>query len=155
MNIFSSLFNNNSGLKECPRCVGKGHVDWDDIKRLRRELRWVPGVCAYCNGTGKVDSGIERNVSVDTTYLVANLDEVERKKILKRDPDAIARGKHYEETVDTFINQIVYLHFEGSLTPLQISEFFLIGRGDSDDHEKEQQDMIDYIERVIESRGRN
>ena len=40
-----------SNLIDCPRCLGKGHVDLQDIKRLRRELFWEPGPhCAYCDG---------------------------------------------------------------------------------------------------------
>ncbi len=42
----------------CPRCLGKGHVDNvdnvdnEDIKRLKKELYWAPGPCAYCVGIG-------------------------------------------------------------------------------------------------------
>jgi hypothetical protein len=39
---------------ECPRCLGKTDVDWDDIKRLQLELFWVPGPCRYCEGSGKL-----------------------------------------------------------------------------------------------------
>ena len=41
---------------ECPRCLGKKHVDQDDIIRLNREEQWLPGPCAYCNELGIVDS---------------------------------------------------------------------------------------------------
>jgi hypothetical protein len=112
-------------------------------------------MCAYCNGTGKVDCGIESNVPVDASYLVANVDEAERKRILEGHPDAIERGKQYEDAVNSFINQIAYLYFEGGLTALQISKFFLIGKDDLDNYEKEQQDMIDYVEHVIEMRSKN
>jgi hypothetical protein len=40
-------------------------------------------MCAYCNGTGKVDCGIESNVPVDASYVVANLDETERNGLSK------------------------------------------------------------------------
>jgi hypothetical protein len=157
MNIFNRLFNNNNSnnTKECPRCLGKGNVDWDDIKRLNQELKWIPGKCAYCNGKGTVENSIENNVPVDASYLVLNLEEAERKKILEGDHDAIERGKLHENSVDNFINQIAYLYFEGGLTPLQISKFFLIGNDDSDNYEKEQQDMIDYVEKVVEKRSKN
>jgi hypothetical protein len=154
MRIFSRLFNKDHNRKECLRCLGKGHVDWDDIKRLDQELKWIPGKCAYCNGTGNVDSGIERNVPVDASYLVVNMDDAERKRILDGDSDANERGKQYADAVNTFINQIAYLYFEGGLTPLQISNFFLIGKDDSKNYKKEQQDMIDYVQRVIEKRSK-
>jgi serine/threonine protein kinase len=46
----------------CPRCLGKGFVDENDIKRLKREFEWIPGNCAYCDGVGKVTQ--EKAVSV-------------------------------------------------------------------------------------------
>lgn len=155
MIIFNRLFRNNKNLKECPRCLGKGNVDWDDIKRLHQELKWIPGICAYCNGTGKVDSGIEGNVPVDASYLVINLEEEERKRIVNGHPDAIERGKQYEDAMDNFIKQISYLHFKGSLTPLQIADFFLIGKNDPDNYEKEQQDLMEFVKSVIKKRDRN
>jgi len=54
-------------FKECPRCLGKGNVDWDDIKRLKRESDWEPGPCAYCHGSGKVDQNIVDQVPVDAS----------------------------------------------------------------------------------------
>lgn len=155
MNLFNRLFGRNQNLIECPRCLGKGLVDWDDIKRLNQELKWIPGKCAYCNGTGKVDSGIESNVPVDASYLVINLHEEERKRIINGNPDAIERGKQYEDAVDNFIEQITYLHFEGGLTPLQIAKFFLIGNNDSNESKREEEDLIDYIEEVIEKKDKN
>lgn len=152
MNFLTRLFGKNEELKQCPRCLGKGHVDLNDIKRLNRELQWNPGQCAYCNGSGKVDSKIESTVPVDAAYLVLNLTEHERKKVINGHPDAIERGKKYEEAVHTFINQITYLHFEGRLTPAQIARFFLIGDNETDNAEK-RQEMIDYIQRVIEKRS--
>ena len=154
MSLFNRLFSRNEDLKECPRCLGKGQVDWDDIKRLNQNLKWIPGKCAYCNGTGKVDKRIESNVSVDASYLVIGLEEEERKRIINGHPDAIERGKQFEDAVDNFIDQIAYLHFEGGLTPLQIAKFFLIGKNDSDEYEKEERELIDYVERVIEKQGK-
>lgn len=155
MSIFNKLFSKNQSFKECPRCLGKGHVDWDDIKRLHQELKWLPGMCAYCNGVGKVDRLIENNVPVDASYLVTNIEEEERKRIISGHPDAIERGKKYENAVNLFIDQITYLHFEGGLSPLKIAEFFLIGLNDSDNYEKELQDLIDYVVHVIEKKREN
>ena len=42
-------------MVQCPRCLGKTHVDQEDIRRLGREMEWIPGPCAYCEGTGKVE----------------------------------------------------------------------------------------------------
>ena len=85
-------------FKECPRCLGKGHVDPNDIKRLKRESEWLPASCAYCNGSGKVDWGMEDKVPVDVSYLVMDLTENERKKIAAGDQDAIERAKRAYES---------------------------------------------------------
>jgi hypothetical protein len=152
MTLFNKIFGKSQSLKECPRCLGKGHVDWNDIKRLNRELRWIPGTCAYCNGTGKVDLEIENNVPVDTSFLVINLPEYERKRIINGHPDAIERGKQYDGQVEVFINQISYLYFDARLKPLQIAEFFLIGSEDSDSYEDRKQELLDYIEKVVQKK---
>lgn len=52
MNFLNRIFRRN--MVECPRCLGKGEVDLEDIKRLKKELFWAPGRCAYCNGNCKV-----------------------------------------------------------------------------------------------------
>jgi hypothetical protein len=152
MSLFRNLFGNNRSLKECPRCLGKGHVDWDDIRRLNQELRWMPGTCAYCNGSGEVDNKIEHNVPVDASYLVVNLEEEERKKIISGHPDALERGKQHDEQVETFINQICYLHFDNGLNCERIAKFFLIGLEESHSYQKAKEELIDYAERVIQKR---
>ena len=41
----------------CPRCLGKGFVDLNDIKRLDRENEWDQGYCRYCDAQGFVERG--------------------------------------------------------------------------------------------------
>ncbi len=50
---------------KCPRCLGNGYVDLNDIKRLKKELDWLPGQCTYCHGKGKVSYHKLVTVSVD------------------------------------------------------------------------------------------
>jgi hypothetical protein len=45
----------NDNQVTCPRCLGKGFVDDDDIKRLNHVGEWLEGTCAYCDGIGIVD----------------------------------------------------------------------------------------------------
>ncbi|MDH7464153.1 hypothetical protein QEG73_22845 [Chitinophagaceae bacterium 26-R-25] len=149
MNLFKGLFSSTSPSKECPRCLGKGHVDWDDIKRLKQELKWKPGSCAYCNGTGKVHPGIEENVPVDTSYLVTNLPEGERKRILAGNPEALERGRSYEDRFDVFIDQVKFLHLIGKLTPAQIAEFYMIDERNPESYETKKQELEEYFEKVI------
>ena len=44
-----------NGTIICPKCLGKGDVDNDDIKRLSMGDNLIPGVCLYCNGFGLVN----------------------------------------------------------------------------------------------------
>ena len=72
----------------CPRCLGKGHVDEEDIIRLNRQGKWRPGVCAYCSGSGKVSNEVLSRVPVDARHLTTNLPESVRDAIIndpKRD----------------------------------------------------------------------
>jgi serine/threonine protein kinase len=64
----AELLNRNS-LHTCPRCIGKGHVDLSDIKRLNMELFWAPGACAYCEGKGKVSSERLNDKAIDDVNL--------------------------------------------------------------------------------------
>lgn len=51
------MINLNKDEMFCPRCVGKGFVDLNDIKRLDREDVWGMGYCRYCDGQGFVERG--------------------------------------------------------------------------------------------------
>ncbi len=52
--------------KFCPRCVGKGFVDENDIKRLKSGYNWTSGVCGFCKGTGYVDRSDTRDPRLGT-----------------------------------------------------------------------------------------
>ena len=49
---------------ECPRCLGKGHVDQADILRLGMETAWAPGPCLYCRRRGNVSEQYARKHDV-------------------------------------------------------------------------------------------
>lgn len=46
---------NEKGIITCPRCLGKGTVEAEDIERLSMKLFWEPGECQYCEGVGLVN----------------------------------------------------------------------------------------------------
>jgi hypothetical protein len=48
---------------KCPRCYGKGFVDYRDINRLGMRSKWSPGSCNYCGGSGKVSAEVARRKS--------------------------------------------------------------------------------------------
>jgi len=84
MSLFSRLFKRSqlSVPLSCPRCLGKGHVDADDIIRLKQQGKWTTGTCAYCKGSGAVDEEMLSKVPVDATYLTTNLSELEREAVV-------------------------------------------------------------------------
>ncbi|MCF3107397.1 hypothetical protein LL912_01260 [Niabella sp. CC-SYL272] len=156
MNFFRKLFGTDkpSVLIKCPRCLGKGRVDQEDIRRLKQELIWSPGSCAYCNGTGTVDPEVVKNVPPNACFLITNLPEKERKKILNGHPDALERGRRYEEEIRQFIEQISYLHFKKGLNALDIAGFFLTGKELMETYETEKQELLLFIEEVVQNEKR-
>lgn len=140
---------------DCPRCLGKGNVDWDDIKRLGQELKWLPGECAYCNSTGKVTSEMLSKISVDNMYLTTDITADERQKLINKDSDALERAAYYEMEVNGFIKQVEYLYFNANLNVGTIVEFYLIAKTELEISPSEKEKFIDYIERIIEHKKAN
>ncbi len=100
MSIFN--FFKRSDIK-CPRCLGKGFVDLEDIIRLNRQLKWVPAPCAYCNASGRVEKEILSKVAVDCMYLTIDLPESVIEKIKQGDTETIEKGKERERFIDHLI----------------------------------------------------
>ncbi|WP_042278775.1 hypothetical protein [Nonlabens tegetincola] len=146
MNFIKEIFNKKK--IDCPRCLGKGNVDWEDIKRLNKELKWRPGKCAYCNGKGKINESFENKVAVDTTYLTSDLNKDERNRIISGNEQALLRGILFEKKTDDFINQVEFLKSRGNLSAKEITEFYLIPENEISRDEKEE--LEDYIKRIIE-----
>lgn len=153
MSLFDRLFGKRVPLIQCPRCLGKGHVDIDDIKGLKKELKWQPGSCAYCEGRGKVKPEMLNKVAVDETYLTTDLSREERQRLIDRDAEALGRGRIFEEETIRFIREINFLHSIGKLDPEKIAEFYLKARfteeWDKQFYEQKNKELIDYINRVI------
>lgn len=125
MHLFKWLFKKKENSVSCPRCLGKGHVDRYDIKRLQMELKWKPGTCAYCNGVGKVGPDMVANVPVDELYLTTNLSDRERLRLINREPEAIMRAISYEQSLENFIEEVRDLHFSENLNAEEIALYYL------------------------------
>ncbi|MEP6844779.1 MAG: hypothetical protein ABI861_02200 [Panacibacter sp.] len=150
MSLISKLF---GGQKiDCPRCLGKGEVDRDDIKRFNKELKWIPGKCAYCYGTGKVSSRMASKVKADNTYLTTDIPQEERKRLFNADFGAIQRADYYDAQIDNFIKRIEYLYFVGNIDAHKIADFYLIPKPDSEITVEERQEIFEYVEKVIEKK---
>ena len=150
--IFFRFFLNNPKV-ECPRCLGKGHVDWNDIRRLKRELIWIPGKCAYCNGKGKVSAKTVAELNPDTAYLTLDTSKEERKRLINKDKGALHRAEFLDSFLEDFIKQVEYLHSVGNLDAKQIHNFFLIAKDEANSDEEEKREMLKYIEKIIRKKN--
>lgn len=147
MGLFDNVF---GGKKvECPRCLGKGHVDQADIKRLNMELRWLPGSCAFCEGTGQVSPKMAVDVPVNEAYLSADLSKEERKRFLSNEEGAMRRARQSDEIVNRLINEVRYLHFKGGMSPEKILGFYFLDSENSETHPEEKKDFLTYIHNIL------
>ena len=150
MRFLIRLFNSNK--VDCPRCLGKGVVDVKDIKRLKKELYWAPGKCAYCNGAGKVPSKRISTINFDTEYLTIDLPKGERKKLIKGDVEALQRAKEYQAETEKIIKEIEYFHYIKNQEANQIADYFLRKYRIPDISTTERQELLEYIETVIKNK---
>lgn len=153
MSFINKLF--NKPKVDCPRCLAKGSVDWDDIKRLGKELKWLPGECAYCNGAGKVFSKMLSKLSADTTYLTTDISQDEREKLINNDSEALKRAGYYDKEINGFIKQIEYLYFTANLDVNMITEFYLISTTEPEMSVIEKEEFVNYVMRIIDHKKRS
>jgi transcriptional regulator NrdR family protein len=137
---------------DCPRCLGKGNVDLQDIKRLHKELYWGTGKCAYCNGVGKVPSKIALSECVEITYLTTDLSKRERKKLLNGNKRALQRAKQFQTDLDEIAKQIEHLYYTENLEPDKIAEHLIEKYGRRKYSAEDIQQTIEYVEKVIKSK---
>jgi len=153
MSILNRFFRRN--MIECPRCLGKGEVDLEDIKRLKKELFWAPGKCAYCNGVGKVTPDRIEKLPADFEYLTTDLPSSERFKVINGDEDALNRAWKFREQVHGFIEEIVQLYYIDNKEPGEIADYFFQKHGQFVYSDSERNEIIDYVEKVIKSKRKS
>ena len=151
MGLFDKIFRNTSVRVECPRCLGKGHVDQQDIKRLKKELKWKPASCAYCNGTGKVNPELLEKLPVDTSYLTVERSVKEYKKLVSGDVDALSRAKKFDLDYDSLIKLIKDYYLLSNWDTNQIANFLHSAYPDTYNTVNARQELIDYINLVIKN----
>ena len=153
MSFLNRIFRSN--MVKCPRCLGKGEVDNEDIKRLKKELFWVPGKCAYCNGNGKIPRDRIEKVSVDFEYLTTDLPSWERHKVINQDAEALKRADTFKEFVLDLIQDIERLYYIENMESSQIADHLLEQHSQQGGTGLERQEIIEYIENVITSKRKN
>lgn len=139
-------------MVDCPRCLGKGKVDLDDIKRLKKELFWRPGKCAYCNGVGKVPPDRIEKLSADFEYLTTDLPSWERYKVINGDGEALQRASEYKELVQKIIQEIEHLYYIENKEPNEIADHLFHQQDRNVYSEPGKQEIVSYIEKVIKSK---
>lgn len=153
MSFFGKFFKRSNDQITCPRCLGKGYVDENDIKRLKKEMQWLPGNCAYCNGLKTVDADLVNKVPVDLSYLTTELSATERRKLKSNDKDAMERASNHDATINEFVDHVVQLYFVENMEVEEIVEHFLQPKPISDSENKQYQqvkiELMDYIAKII------
>ena len=150
MSFINRIFRSN--MIECPRCLGKGRVDLADIKRLNKELFWAPGKCAYCNGIGKVPPDRIEKLNVDFEYLTTDLQSWERHKVINGDKDALNRANEFKEVIQKTIEEIVHLYYIENKESREIADHLFNKQDRFVYSNSEKQELIQYVEKVIESK---
>jgi len=136
-------------MVDCPRCLGKGHVDVQDIMRLKKELFWLPGKCAYCNGIGKVPPDRVEKISVDFEYLTNDLPSWERHKVINGDSDALKRASMSKAVTQKIVGLIIQQYFTENQEPKQIADHIFDNYSRLVNSPDQKQSLIEYIETVI------
>ena len=137
----------NKDFIDCPRCLGKGYVDLNDIKRLRRELYWEPGPhCAYCDGKKIVAFDFASKINPDDWFITSDVDKLLLKRYLKREPKAIREVKKMEDFMVGLVNCIYHLYVNEDKNRSEIVDLLI---KDSGVPKKEAEEYVDKVIRAI------
>lgn len=140
---------------ECPRCLGKGFVDDQDIKRLQKELIWLPGECAYCSGKRIINPNLLEKIPFDLSYLTTDLSEADRKSLFDSDPETLEMSRYFELEVLSFIQQVEFLHFKAQLDAKLIFDFYTTCFHSIMFDELDENELLNYIQSIIEHKRSN
>ena len=134
-------------LIDCPRCLGKGHVDIQDIKRLRRELFWEPGpICAYCDGKKVVELNFATNINADDWFITSDVDQELLQRYLDKDQKVIAEAREMEENIRLIANFIYNLYINEDKNREEIVNLLI---QDIKITKKEAADYVDHVIKLI------
>lgn len=148
MTIFKTLFRKKK--LECPRCLGKKFVDWEDIRRLNNLLKWTPAPCAYCNASGKVDQEMLSKVAVNNAYLTIDLPEAEMEKIKNGDEEILEKARQHELFIDNLIKFAEDHYVSQNMNAENIADLYLKTEDEKALFSVERKNLIAYIEKIIE-----
>lgn len=110
---------------DCPRCLGKGYIDKNDIKRLRREYFWNPGKCAFCKEKKKVQLSFATKINADDWFICINTNENELEKYIARDKSMVDHVNHCEKQIYHMGDFIMYNHIGRGISEQKVLELFI------------------------------
>lgn len=148
MTFFNFLFKKSH--IECPRCLGKAFVDWDDIRRLNKVLKWTPAPCAYCLGSGKVNKEMLLKVPVDYTYLTIDLPESEMDRIKERHEETLEKGRIHELFLDNLIKYAEDHYLNHTMDAESIADLYLRNENETALFTLDKKNIIQYFQKIIE-----
>lgn len=153
MKFFNRIFRKN--WITCPRCLGKGHVDQQDITRLKMEIFWKSGKCAYCKGNGIVPPEGPQRVSPDLAYLSLDLPFEERNRLIRGDKAALERAAEFNMFFLDMVASIEQLYFSENRLPEDIAHQLFVLSDKQQYTAAEKQEMVRYIEKIVSLKKRN
>lgn len=148
MTFFNFLFKKSH--IECPRCLGKAFVDWDDIRRLNKVLKWTPAPCAYCLGSGKVNKEMLLKVPVDYTYLTIDLPESEMDRIKEGHEETLEKGRIHELFLDNLIKYAEDHYLNHTMDAESIADLYLRTENETALFTLAKKNIIQYFQKIIE-----
>lgn len=148
MTFFNFLFKKSH--IECPRCLGKAFVDWDDIRRLNKVLKWTPAPCAYCLGSGKVNKEMLLKVPVDYTYLTIDLPESEMDRIKEGHEETLEKGRIHELFLDNLIKYAEDHYLNHTMDAESIADLYLRTQNETALFTLDKKNIIQYFQKIIE-----
>lgn len=148
MTFFNFLFKKSH--IECPRCLGKAFVDWDDIRRLNKVLKWTPAPCAYCLGSGKVNKEMLLKVPVDYAYLTIDLPESEMDRIKEGHEETLEKGRIHELFLDNLIKYAEDHYLNHTMDAESIADLYLRTENETALFTLAKKNIIQYFQKIIE-----
>lgn len=125
---------NKNKLIDCPRCLGKGHVDKQDVIRLRRIFYWMPGPhCAFCNGLKRVELSFASRFNADDWYITSDLSLEEYQKYIDKDPDLLKELEAHEHYITNISNIIIQYHYRLKLSKEDTRKIIMDSFGSNDE----------------------
>jgi len=104
-------------LIDCPRCLGKGHVDKQDVIRLRRIFFWTPGPhCAFCNGLKRVELSFASRFNANDWFITSDLSLEMYQKYIDKDPELLAQLEGQEHYIQSISQLIIQYHYRLKLS---------------------------------------